>query len=139
MGNPIKTFLLFLFFFRQLQRDWLRDDIDAEDVALHDHLLPPVLTVRRSVMVNNNIIKIDVHDWPSKHLSIRNGLLIFFRTSFLIPSEDIQGRMALLVTLFLVLVKKIKISLYFYFFLLKSISRDFSMDGRYARAFLLSS
>ena len=27
-------------------------------------------------------------------------------TSFLIPSEDIQGRMALLVTLFLVLVSK---------------------------------
>jgi hypothetical protein len=30
-------------------------------------------------------------------------------TSFLIPSEDIQGRMALLVTLFLVLVRKIVI------------------------------
>ena len=79
MGNPIKTFLFLLFFFRQLQRDWLRDDIDAEDVALHDHLLPPVLTVRRSVMVNN-IIKIDVHDWPSKHLNFRNGF--FFQDLF---------------------------------------------------------
>lgn len=32
-------------------------------------------------------------------------------TSFLIPSDDIQGRMALLVTLFLVLVSSILLSL----------------------------
>ena len=32
---------------RQLQRDWVRDGADAADVALHDHVLPAELALRR--------------------------------------------------------------------------------------------
>ena len=53
-------------------------------------------------------------------------------TSFLIPSEDIQGRMALLVTLFLVLVScsSVKRTFFSHMFLLLIITSQLEMQLR---------